>query len=66
MRFSCIDIGFVYQEILYIDLQDGTIIRRYAGHTQGEYVLQSCFGGALQNFILSGSEGELYVRFRES
>lgn len=46
------------KEILYIDLQDGTIVRRYAGHTQGEYVLQSCFGGALQNFILSGSEGE--------
>lgn len=46
------------QEILYVDLRDGTIVRRYAGHDQGQYVLQSCFGGALQNFVLSGSEGE--------
>lgn len=45
------------QEILYLDLRNGTILRRYQGHDQGEWVLQSCFGGALQNYVLSGSEG---------
>lgn len=49
--------GFSSQEILYIDLRDGTILRRYQGHDQGQYVLQSCFGGALENYVLSGSEG---------
>lgn len=40
-----------------MDLRDGTIIRRFVGHDAGNFVLQSCFGGALQNFVLSGSEG---------
>lgn len=44
-------------EILNIDLKDGSIIKRYLGHDQGQYVLKSCFGGALQNYIMSGSEG---------
>lgn len=44
-------------EILYVDLRDGSVIRRYQGHDQGQYVLKSCFGGALQNYVMSGSEG---------
>ncbi|KAM0755447.1 hypothetical protein T439DRAFT_375809 [Meredithblackwellia eburnea MCA 4105] len=54
-------------EILYIDLRDGTIIRRFLGHDQGQFVLQSCFGGALQNYVLSGSEdGKVYLWHRDT
>lgn len=54
-------------EILYVDLRDGTILRRFQGHDQGQYVLQSCFGGALQNYVLSGSEdGQIYIWHRDT
>ncbi|KAM0792248.1 hypothetical protein ACM66B_004942 [Microbotryomycetes sp. NB124-2] len=54
-------------EILYIDLRDGTIVRRFQGHDQGRFVLQSCFGGALQNFVMSGSgDGQIFVWHRDT
>ncbi|KAK4058921.1 hypothetical protein OIO90_000367 [Microbotryomycetes sp. JL221] len=54
-------------EILYVDLRDGTIVRRFQGHDQGQYVLQSCFGGALQNFVMSGSgDGQIFVWHRDT
>lgn len=33
-------------------------MRKFEGHDQGQYVLRSCFGGATENFVLSGSAGE--------
>ncbi|KAL8286124.1 hypothetical protein RQP46_004612 [Phenoliferia psychrophenolica] len=54
-------------EILYIDLRDGTIVRRFLGHDQGQYVLQSTFGGALENYVCSGSEdGKVYLWHRDT
>ena len=50
------------QEILYLELETGSIIRKFEGHDQGQYVLRSCFGGATENFILSGSAGEGLLR----
>ena len=31
---------------------------RYEGAQQAEFVIRSCFGGAGENFVISGSEGE--------
>ncbi|KAI5479335.1 catabolite degradation protein [Pseudohyphozyma bogoriensis] len=54
-------------EIIFLNLSDGTILRRFNGHDQGQYVLQSCFGGVLQNYVLSGSEdGKVYIWHRET
>jgi hypothetical protein len=31
---------------------------RYEGAQQAEFVIRSCFGGAGENFVMSGSEGK--------
>lgn len=55
------------QEILYIDLRDGTIIRRFQGHDHGEFILHSCLGGELENYVISGSEdGQIYIWHRDT
>lgn len=45
-------------------------MRKFEGHDQGQYVLRSCFGGATENFVLSGSAGNslviCIVHFRSS
>jgi len=40
------------------DLEDRVLIRKFQGITQGYYTIHSCFGGANQLFVASGSEGE--------
>ena len=40
------------------DLQDRVLVRRYQGLSQGYTTINSCFGGADQKFIASGSEGK--------
>lgn len=35
-------------------------VQKYVGHSVGEYVIRSVFGGAHESFVISGSEGELY------
>ncbi|GAA5822786.1 hypothetical protein JCM11251_004380 [Rhodosporidiobolus azoricus] len=53
------------KEILYIDLDDGTILRKFEGHDQGHFVLRACFGGANENLVLSGTgDGRIYVYHR--
>lgn len=55
------------QEIVYVDLEDGTIVRRFEGHDIGKFVVRACFGGASDNFILSGSaDGKVYVYHRDT
>ncbi|BGP53794.1 hypothetical protein JCM8202v2_001366 [Rhodotorula sphaerocarpa] len=50
------------KEILLIDLEERTIVRKFRGHDQGEFVIHPCFGGATENFILTGSgDGRIYV-----
>lgn len=45
--------------VLALDSSTGQTIMRYAGAKQAKYVIRSCFGGAGENFVLSGSEGDL-------
>ena len=38
----------------------GEVLMRYEGARQKDFVIRSCFGGAGEGFVVSGSEGELY------
>jgi WD40 repeat protein len=40
------------------DMESGESIRVFKGQTQGSFIIRSCFGGAAENFVLSGSEGD--------
>jgi hypothetical protein len=37
--------------------KDLVALRKFAGHTNGHYVLRACFGGVGEDFIVCGSEG---------
>jgi WD40 repeat protein len=45
--------------IFTMDVTTGEILSRYEGAIQKEYVVRSSFGGANENFVISGSEGQL-------
>lgn len=48
-------------------LKDMKIVQNYIGHVQGKFVIRSCFGGVLENFVISGSEDSMvYVWSRDS
>ena len=44
------------------DVEERCLVRKFIGITQGFYTVYSCFGGADQNFIASGSEdNKVYI-----
>eukprot|EP00096_Caligus_rogercresseyi_P016047 TRINITY_DN857_c0_g1_i1.p1 TRINITY_DN857_c0_g1~~TRINITY_DN857_c0_g1_i1.p1 ORF type:complete len:686 (-),score=172.92 TRINITY_DN857_c0_g1_i1:402-2459(-) len=44
------------------DIEQKVLVRKFVGITQGFYTIHSCFGGANQNFIASGSEdNKVYI-----
>ncbi|KZF20200.1 WD40 domain-containing protein [Xylona heveae TC161] len=54
-------------EIQLIDIETAETVRRYLGQQQGRFVIRSGFGGASENFIISGSEdSRVYIWNRES
>lgn len=55
------------QGLLLVDVASGTSVRKFRGMKQSDYQINSCFGGADEQFILSGSEDNLvYVFKRDS
>lgn len=40
-----------------LDIDTGQVIQDYQGHSQREFMIRSAFGGANENFVISGSEG---------
>ena len=53
-------VNLSHGEIQLIDLETTAVARRFRGQKQGEFVIRSTFGGAGENFVVSGSEGEIY------
>lgn len=49
-------------EAVLMDLETRRIVQRYAGHRGGQYTIRSDLGGANENFVISGSEGECFFR----
>lgn len=44
-------------EIHLYNLDEAFTIRKFKGQKQGSFIIRSCFGGAAENFVISGSEG---------
>lgn len=45
-------------EVHMLDLYTREVVRRFVGQQQGTFMIRNCFGGAAENFVLSGSEGK--------
>jgi hypothetical protein len=44
-------------EVQLIEIDTADVVRSFQGQKQGSFVIRSNFGGANENFIISGSEG---------
>ncbi|EAW14864.1 WD domain protein [Aspergillus clavatus NRRL 1] len=54
-------------QIQLIDLDTTEVVRRFRGQKQGEFVIRSTFGGAAENFVVSGSEdSRIYIWHKEN
>ncbi|KAM0121643.1 hypothetical protein ACP6JC_001553 [Aspergillus fumigatus] len=54
-------------QIQLIDLDTTEVIRRFQGQKQGHFVIRSAFGGAAENFVVSGSEdSRVYIWHKEN
>ncbi|KAL2037789.1 hypothetical protein N7G274_009514 [Stereocaulon virgatum] len=60
-------INMADNEIQLIDIESAEIIRRFLCHKQDEFIIRSCFGGADENLIISGSEdSKVYIWHKEN
>lgn len=46
------------REAILIDIETRETVQKYTGHVTGQFTIRSDFGGANENFVISGSEGE--------
>ncbi|KAL7274955.1 hypothetical protein RUND412_002109 [Rhizina undulata] len=64
-RYILVSMGI--QEVQLLDIERAEVTRRFIGQKQGEFMIRSCFGGADENFIVSGSEdSNVYVWHKEN
>ncbi len=52
------------KEAVLIDIETRETVRKYMGQATGQYTIRADFGGANENFVISGSEGEKISRIR--
>ena len=48
-------------EIQLLEIESADLVQRFVGQKQGQFVIRSNFGGAAENFIISGSQGRQQV-----
>lgn len=54
-------------QIQLVDMETAAVVRRFTGQKQGEFVIRSTFGGAAENFVVSGSEdSRIYIWHKEN
>ncbi|KAL6235538.1 hypothetical protein BDW75DRAFT_136706 [Aspergillus navahoensis] len=54
-------------QIQLIDIETSEVIRRFQGQKQSTFIIRSTFGGAAENFVVSGSEdSRIYVWHKEN
>jgi WD40 repeat protein len=44
-------------KIKLMEIDSGEVIQRFEGQVQKQFIIRSAFGGADENFVVSGSEG---------
>ena len=52
-------INMANDEVHLIEIETAEICRRFLGQKQEGFVIRSCFGGADENLIISGSAGSI-------
>ncbi|KAL4923426.1 WD40-repeat-containing domain protein [Aspergillus undulatus] len=54
-------------QIQLIDIETTEVIRRFQGQKQSTFIIRSTFGGAAENFVVSGSEdSRIYIWHKEN
>lgn len=49
-------------KIRLMEIESGEVIQRFSGHAQRQFIIRSAFGGADENFVVSGSEdSRIYI-----
>ncbi|KAM5442190.1 hypothetical protein MferCBS31731_002564 [Microsporum ferrugineum] len=54
-------------EVQLLDIETAEVVRRFLGQQQGNFLIRSAFGGAAENFVVSGSEdAKIYIWHKEN
>ncbi|KAI5838083.1 WD40-repeat-containing domain protein, partial [Morchella snyderi] len=66
-RYILMNMGTGLQEVHLMDLATAEVVRKFTGQKQKEFMIRSCFGGADENFVVSGSEDSMvYIWHKEN